>query len=65
MEITEIKQHLPINTILKHYHLDYHPNHRLKYPLQSMWQRPSTIVTWTGKAGQDDYQKIPQLPPAQ
>jgi len=23
MEIQEIKQHLPINTVLKHYHLQY------------------------------------------
>lgn len=32
MEIQEIKQHLSINTILKHYRLECNCNYRLRFP---------------------------------
>ncbi len=32
MELSEIKQHLPINTFLRHYHLQCDRNHQLKCP---------------------------------
>ena len=51
MEIQEIKQHLPINLVLKHYHLQCDRNLRLKCPFHddktpSMQVYPKTN-TWT------------------
>jgi DNA primase catalytic core len=51
MEIQEIKQRLPINTVLKHYHLQCDRNHRLKCPFHddktpSLHVYPKTN-TWT------------------
>lgn len=51
MEIQEIKQRLPINTVLKHYHLQCDRNHRLKCPfhddkIPSLQVYPKTN-TWT------------------
>ena len=51
MEISEIKQRLPINTVLRHYHLQCDRNHRLRCPFHddktpSMQVYPKTN-TWT------------------
>jgi len=51
MELTEIKQRLPINAVLKHYGLQYDRNHRLRCPFHddktpSMQVYPRT-GTWT------------------
>lgn len=51
MEISEIKQRLSINTVLKHYHLQSDRNHRLRCPFHddktpSMQVYPKT-GTWT------------------
>ncbi|MBD3184585.1 toprim domain-containing protein [Candidatus Poribacteria bacterium] len=51
MEISEIKQRLPISTVLKHYHLQSDRNHRLRCPFHndktpSMQVYPET-GTWT------------------